>query len=186
MQIKTLVSILMFALSTTSLAQGLFTSAYDELVDGVGNISLPENFQRDWIFLGTWAIDNGEAGQTGAVGFHNVYTQPGVVEYFNENGSFPDGAMVIKQLMAANTGSMTTGTVSHVTETQGWFVMVKDARGRFDSNPLWGDGWGWALFNADQPDTTVSTDYKADCLGCHVPAREDDWIYLMGYPALVR
>ena len=61
---------------------------------------------------------------------------------------------------------------------------VKDTEGRFSSNPLWGDGWGWALFNADQPDKTVTKNYKTECLGCHIPARNDDWIYLSGYPLL--
>ena len=25
--------------------------------------------------------------------------------------------------------------------------MIKDAKGRFPGNDLWGDGWGWALFH---------------------------------------
>ena len=31
---------------------------------------------------------------------------------------------------------------------------------------------------------TTSTDYKADCLPCHEPARASDWIYIQGYPVL--
>jgi hypothetical protein len=27
-------------------------------------------------------------------------------------------------------------------------------------------------------------DYKKDCLGCHIPAKADDWIYVKGYPVL--
>ncbi len=165
-------------------AQELYASAFDEHVDSTGQIRLPKDFQNSWVFLGSWAIDGSQTNQTGAVGFHNVYTQPGVVDYFKLNGNFPDGAMLIKELLASETGEMTTGTVSHATEVQGWFVMVKDHVGRFETNPLWGDGWGWALFNADDPENTVTTDYRQDCLTCHVPAREDDWIYLSGYPHL--
>jgi hypothetical protein len=62
--------------------------------------------------------------------------------------------------------------------------MVKDTDGRFDSNPLWGDGWGWVLFNSDQPQTAVTTNYKTECVGCHIPARDDDWIYTAGYLVL--
>lgn len=76
------------------------------------------------------------------------------------------------------------GTVSRGDEVEGWFVMVKDTKGRFGSNPLWGDGWGWALFNADRPNIPVTRNYKTECVGCHVPARDDDWIYLSGYPVL--
>ena len=54
----------------------------------------------------------------------------------------------------------------------------------YPDNKLWGDGWGWALFKADAPDKQVATDYKKDCLGCHVPAKSTDWTYIQGYPVL--
>ena len=79
---------------------------------------------------------------------------------------------------------MTTGEISHATETEGWFIMIKDAEGRFKGNALWGDGWGWALFKADDPAATVTENYKDECIPCHVPAEKDDWVYLRGYPEL--
>ena len=92
--------------------------------------------------------------------------------------------MLVKELLKATTAPMTTGIVSRGTEVEGWFILIKDTEGRFDSNPLWGDGWGWALFNADQPDTPVTKNYKTECVGCHIPARNDDWVYVSGYPVL--
>ena len=62
--------------------------------------------------------------------------------------------------------------------------MNKDEKGRYTENPLCGDGWGWALFKSDVPDKQVATDYKKHCLGCHIPARGTDWVYVQGYPAL--
>jgi hypothetical protein len=62
--------------------------------------------------------------------------------------------------------------------------MIKDTQNRFSGNPLWGDGWGWALFKPDQPKLNVATDYKVDCLGCHIPAKQSDWIYVEAYPIL--
>ena len=41
--------------------------------------------------------------------------------------------------------------------------MIKDAKGRFPGNDLWGDGWGWALFEAKDPKKNVATDYTTDC-----------------------
>ncbi len=151
-------------------------------VDASGKIGLPVDF-RNWTFLGTWAIAAEEEGG-GAAGFHNVYTQPATVEAYRATGRVPDGAVPVKELLKARTGDYTTGRVSSATETEGWFVMVKDAKGRFPDNPLWGSGWGWSLFMAKDPGTTVTTDYEADCLGCHVPAKDNDWIYTEGYPAL--
>ena len=179
-----------FALCTVSIADESFISTYGTLVDDAGNVTLPKNFRSDWTFLGTWSIaekdveQSGAASGHGAAGLHTVYAQRGVAEYFRQNGKFPDGAVIIKELLKADTATMTTGTVSRAYEVEGWFVMVKDTEGRFSSNPLWGDGWGWALFNADQPDTPVTQNYKTECIGCHIPARNDDWIYLSGYPVL--
>lgn len=175
---------------SVSLADETPASTYSSLVDDAGNISLPGNYRSDWLFLGTWSIaaedaERGDtAGSQGAAGLHNVYTQRGVAEYFRKNGEFPDGAVLVKELLKADTASMTTGTVSRGVEVEGWFVMVKDAGGRFDSNPLWGDGWGWAFFGADDSSATVTRNYKTECIGCHLPARDDDWIYLSGYPIL--
>lgn len=162
-----------------------FAATYGSLVDDAGNISLPKDFRSDWTFLGAWSIAQKDAADgQGAAGLHNVYTQPGVAEYFSENGSFPDGAVLVKELFKTVTAPMSTGTVSRAGEVEGWFVMVKDTKGRFAASPLWGDGWGWAFFGADQPEKTVTKDFKTECIGCHIPARQDDWIYVSGYPVL--
>jgi hypothetical protein len=73
---------------------------------------------------------------------------------------------------------------SHAHEVEGWFVMIKDAKSRFPDHGLWGNGWGWALFYADDPATTITEDYEAECIACHIPAEATDWIYVDGYPNL--
>ena len=69
----------------------------------------------------------------------------------------------------------------------------RDTKGRHKESSLWGDGWAWSLFNAEDPKRTVSKNYKTDCLPCHTPAKElaranapdaDKWIYAFGYPVL--
>jgi len=164
-------------------SSSLTAEPYSPYVDEKGNITIPKDF-RSWQFLGTWAVATDEDDEVGSKGFHNVYTQPETVAAFRSTGKFPDGAVLVKELLKATTNTMTTGEVSHATETEGWFIMIKDTQGRFKGNGRWGDGWGWALFNADTPTTTVTEDYKADCIPCHVPAEKDDWIYVRGYPEL--
>ena len=187
---RKLIIVMAFVLGAVASADESLNSTYGSLVDGEGNITLPKNFRSKWTFLGTWSIahkdvePSSSASAHGAAGLHNVYTQRGVAEAFRQHGKFPDGAVIVKELLSADTASMTTGTVSRGNKVEGWFVMVKDTKGRFSSNPLWGDGWGWVLFNADKPDTPVTKSYKTECLGCHIPARDDDWIYLSGYPVL--
>jgi len=87
-------------------------------------------------------------------------------------------------VFATDHAQMTTGDAHWATTTKVWFVMIKDDKGRYPGNPLWGDGWGWALFKSDAPDKQVATNYKKDCLGCHVPAQSTDWVYVHGYPVL--
>lgn len=161
---------------------------FSPYVDANGNITLPSDFDSKWVFLGTWSIAAEDVKQSatasghGAAALHNVYTQPGTVEAFRNTGKFPDGAVLIKELLNTETSKMTTGNVSRGNKFEGWFIMVKDTKSRFPENKLWGDGWGWSLFDANKKIT--SKDYKTECLGCHIPAKHNDWVYLEGYPML--
>ena len=164
-------------------AGGARAEDFSPYVDGTGAITVPADF-RTWTFLGTWAVAGGEDG--GASEFHNVYAQPETVAAYRRTGTFPDGAVLVKELFEAETAAMTTGQVSRAGHVTGWFVMIKDAKGRFPDNPLWGDGWGWALFYAEDPKATVTEDYRADCIACHTPAKQTDWVFVEGYPILAK
>lgn len=94
--------------------------------------------------------------------------------------------MLVKEVRAAVTAPMTTGTVSRAGALAGWFMMVKDSGGAYPASPLWGEGWGWSWFNADSPGKAKTIDFRTECLGCHIPAKDKDWLYLDGYPALAR
>jgi hypothetical protein len=150
-------------------------------VDAHGTISLPENFRTSMVHLGSWFVPAGDAS-----GFHDVYTEPETVAYYRKHGKFRDGATLVKELRASASGDYTTGKdVHHATDTiKQWFVMIKDTEGRHPDNPLWGEGWGWGLFKPDNPGQNLAKDYKTDCLGCHVPAKDNDWVYIEAYPIL--
>ena len=49
-----------------------------------------------------------------------------------------------------------------------------------------GDGWGGTFFKTDEPGKNLAADYKNDCLGCRVPAKENDWVYTEAYPVLTK
>ena len=152
------------------------------VVDAAGKLRVPANYQTGYQYLGSWSVA-ADAGE-GAKEMHIVYASPGAVAQYKRTGRFTDGAVLVKEVFATQTGSMTTGTVSHPNTLKGWFVMVKDSKNTHKNNPLWGDGWGWSWFNAGDPVHTTSTNYKTDCQSCHVPAKASDWIYVNGYPAL--
>ena len=176
---------MLFFCVTLSGMQLSLATAMDEFspfVDEKGTIFLPDDFRLNMVHLGSWFVAEGDAS-----GFHDVYTEAASAASYRETGAFPDGATLVKELRAHQTGQYTTGDkVSFATDGfKQWFVMVKDSTGRFPDNPVWGDGWGWALFKTTDASVNAASDYKADCLGCHVPAKDTDWIYIEAYPTLI-
>ena len=209
---RTLVVVLsLAALGLFRGATGQGKESFDgfKLVDKDGNIRKPADYRDTFLMLGSWTVLDPKGNQ-----MHFTYASPGAAEYYRHNKKFADGTMLVKEINSTDHAQMTTGNANWATNTtvwfvlvkeihgtaagqmttgdvdwatdppQVWFVMIKDAKGRFPNNPLWGNGWGWALFKANAPDKQVATDFKKDCLGCHVPAKADDWIYVKGYPPL--
>ena len=150
-----------------------------DLVDKAGNIQKPSDFRDRYQAIGTYMVLDPKGNQ-----MHVTYASPGAAESYRKTGKFPDGTVLVKEIFATDHAQMTTGDAHWASGTKVWFVMIKDEKGRYSDNPLWGDGWGWALFKSDAPDKQVATDYKKDCLGCHIPARGTDWVYVQGYPVL--
>jgi hypothetical protein len=147
-----------------------------------GGISRPTNYRETFLHLGSWAVATKPGKPVDEM--HNVYARPEDVRAYRRDGKFPDGAVLVKDVTRVGSAELTTGESHWSTDIKIWFVMIKDSKGRFPGNDLWGDGWGWALFEAKKPARNVATDYKTDCKLCHVPAKKDDWVYIRGYPVL--
>ena len=150
-------------------------------VEKDGAILLLENYRLNWTHLGSWYVESKE-GEPGSV--HDVYAEPEAVVAFRISGKWPQGATIVKEIRTSQKRKMSTGNVHWDGQITQWFVMVKDTNNAFRGNPNWGRGWGWGLYSIDDPKKNISTDFKIDCLGCHVPAEHTDWIYTQGYPIL--
>ena len=149
------------------------------LVDKTGNIQKPSNYRERYQALGTYTVLDPKGDQ-----MHFTYASPGAAEYYRRTGKFADGTVLVKEVYGTDHAKLTTGDAHWASGIKVWFVMIRDQQHRFPNNPLWADGWGWALFNADAPDKQIATDYKKDCWGCHIPAQATDRVYIQGYPAL--
>jgi hypothetical protein len=160
-------------------AQGRTMFNGSELVDKTGNIRKPTDYRDRYESLGTYTVLDPKGNE-----IHVTYASPGTAAYYRKTGKFPDGAVLVKEVFGTDHAKLTTGDAHWASGIKVWFVQIKDTKNRFPNNKLWGDGWGWALFKADAPDKQVATDYKKDCLGCHVPAQSTDWTYIQGYPVL--
>ena len=117
-------------LGPSSATNGLRTEG---IVDANGNLRVPADYRTAYQFLGSWAVAADQGG--GSKEVHVVYASPGAVAAYRKDGRFPDGSVLVKEVFAATTSTMTTGTVSHAQNLKGWFVMVKDGKGRHPGNP---------------------------------------------------
>jgi hypothetical protein len=154
---------------------------FSPYVDAQGKISLPKDYRAKFTYLGAWAVP---VGKSPGQGFHDVFTQPESVEAYKKTGKFQDGTVLAKEIRKINSGKMTTGQAYWAGGIASWFVMIKNEKGRFKNNPNWGEGWGWGLFEAKDPSKNVSANFQKDCIGCHIPAKTTDWVYIQGYPTL--
>jgi hypothetical protein len=182
---RTLISVVVLALVIVLSydgvkSQGTTSFSGFDLVDNMGNIRKPADYRNLYPALGTFAV----TGLNGDTEMHYTYASPGTAEYYRKTGKFADGTVLVKEVFGTDHAQLTTGDAHWGSAIKIWFVMIKDEKGRYPGNPLWGNGWGWALFKSDAPDKQVATNYKKDCLGCHVPAKATDWIYVQGYPVL--
>lgn len=154
--------------------------SFSKYVDAKGNIDLPKDVRRNMTHLGSWFVPQGDVS-----GFHDVYTEASTVEHYRKTGDFPDGAVLVKELRKHNTADYPTGAnVSYQNdEVRLWFVMVRDSKNRFPDNPLWAKGWGWSMYQTDNPAKNVATSFEENCQACHTPAKDTGWVFIEGYQA---
>jgi hypothetical protein len=174
-------SCLAFGFSTTS------ARAQDSkkvTVEAETQLRVPSvDYRKDWVNLGTFSV-LADKPADGAKQMHVVYTERKNLDKYLESGRFPDGTVLVKDVFAAKTEALTTGTASYPGTLAGRFVLFKDDAGKYRGSPRFGDGWGWAFYEGTETTRTVTTDFKTDCLGCHEPARATDLVYVQGYPVL--
>lgn len=156
-------------------------TVFSPWVDAKGNISLPQDYRTTFVHLGTFSVAS--TTKMEAAELHNVYTRKEDWATYKKDGKWPDGAIIVKDVYEATGEDLTTGRSSWASKIKVWFVMVKDTTNRFPDNPIWGDGWGWGLFEGKDRNKQVSEDYRADCRTCHVPAKKADWLYLDRLPS---
>lgn len=153
-----------------------------EIVSADGAIGVPADFDR-WPTLGSWATAS--AGEGAPVDeWHQVYVSPGGIESYLANGKFADGTVLVKDVRGFAAATLNTGHAHYPTEVAVRFVMVKDSTNARADHPLWGDGWGWALYNGTDTTTQAAPSYEEGCQACHVPATSTDYIFAEAYPVL--
>jgi len=187
---KTALLVTFFIILVLTFAIAEKQESFNPYVDSAGTITLPPDFRSTWAYLGTWVVTSQIAAgpeqnkMSHANGIHEVFTQPESLKAYQKTGSWPDGAVLILEVRPVQWDDLPTGHVMYAGDEIEISVMAKDSTNRFNGHANWGGGWGWGLFKAADHQTNASQDHKIDCLGCHEVAKDTDWVFIQGYPAL--
>lgn len=149
--------------------------------DERGELVQPEGF-RTWVFLGSPLTPN--ALNNDAAGFpeyHNVYVEPAAYQYFVDNGEWPEGTMMVKELQLTKVSEFPDGSREETSgrgyfpgEPNGLDVSVKDSK-RYGET----ENWGFFNFGHHAPpyQATAGAAPTDACAGCHIASAHDDMVF---------
>ena len=113
--------------------------------------------------------------------FHSVYIDPKSYDHFGKTGEFPDGTVLIKELVRVGAKQATSGNGYFMGEFTGLEVLMKDKE-RFKDEP---GNWGFFSFGHEYPlKPTARIQPTANCNACHGGAADDDYVFTQYYPVL--
>jgi Cytochrome P460 len=154
-----------------------------------GKLVLPTGF-REWIFIGGPVTPNGlNNGKALFPEFHYVYVEPENFRYYQQHGNFPDGTVLVKELVLTEGGKYPDGSLDSPSG-RGYFpsslhgadVMVKDSKRFADTH-----NWGFFTFGHQAPpyQPTASVKSVGECAYCHIASvAKTDMVFVQYYPSL--
>jgi Cytochrome P460 len=136
--------------------------------DDSGRMIRPEGYRR-WIFLGANYGMGYAPGETLTTQkpknptFHNIYVQPEAFDHFAKTGEYPEGAMLVMEVVKPGTHASINKQGVFQAELKGIEVGVKDSK-RFGAEK-------WAYFDfigsGPQPLKEAKAFPKDACWNCH-------------------
>lgn len=154
-----------------------------------GALKLPTGY-RKWIFVGGPITPNAlNQGSAPFPEFHSVYVTEDNLRYYQKNGKFPEGTVLVKELSLVQGGGHPDGSLDS-TSGRGYFpgglhgldVMVKDSK-RFGKT----NNWGFFNFGHHQPPYEPQSKEASvgECAGCHTAGvAKTDMVWVQYYPLL--
>jgi len=154
-----------------------------------GKLILPKGY-RSWVFIGAPLTPNGlNGGKAGFPEFHNVYVEKENLEAYWKTGKFPEGTVIVKELLLVRNPTNADGSASEASG-RGYFegafngmdVTVKDSKRYAKTN-----GWGFYNFghHALPYEATGKEATREECAGCHIAgAGKTDLTWVQFYPVL--
>ena len=154
-----------------------------------GSLVLPAGF-RSWVFIGGPITPNKlNDGTAPFPEFHSVYIERENLRYYQKNGKFPEGTVMVKELSLAQVGEHPDGSLDSASG-RGYFpstlngldVMVKDSKRFGETN-----NWGFFTFghHAEPYETAAKDSSISQCAYCHMASvAKTDMVWVQYYPLL--
>ncbi|MDX2040777.1 MAG: cytochrome P460 family protein [Acidobacteriota bacterium] len=149
--------------------------------DADGALMRPEGY-REWVYIGAPLTPNDMNGGNAAFPeFHNVYVDPASWSEYKKSGEFPDGAVIVKELVSVGSKAASSGKGYFMGEFVGLEAAVKDSK-RF---PKEANGWAYFSFGHAYPlEKKSKAQAQANCAQCHLTAPEGSMVFSQYYPVL--
>jgi hypothetical protein len=143
------------------------------------NTMLLPNGYREWVFVGS-SFGLGYSPKSPADMYHNVYINPAAYREYVHSGKFPDGTVMVLEMLSAEKKDDAELSGSYEKNFMGVEVSVKDSS-RFAG------GWGFYNFTDDNGNVKPQAEQvpeTAACLSCHRDKAATDHVFTQFYPVL--
>ena len=149
--------------------------------DDNGDLLRPEGY-REWVYVGTPLTPNDmNNGKAAFPEFHNVYIDPRAYAQWKQSGTFPDGTIIVKELISVGSKAAVSGQGYFMGDFLGLEATVKSKK-RFPNEP---NNWAYFSFGKRPDLTATATAFSTDkCAACHQAAAADDMVFTQYYPVL--
>ena len=138
---------------------------------------------REWIFVGAPVTPNDmNDGKAAFPEFHNVYIDPVSWAQYKKTGQFPEGTVIVKELVSVGSKSAPSGNGYFEGEFIGLEAAVKSA----DKHPKEPGNWGYYSFTQSgaAPLKVTALKLTASCNACHQASAKQDYVFTQYYPVL--
>ncbi len=130
-------------------------------------VPYPEGY-RHWLHVKSMVIQPGHALFDAFGGIHHLYANKKAEQGY-KSGSFPDGAVIVFDLLEAPSADNTVQEGAR--KVVG--VMHKDSK-RYAAT----GGWGFEGFKGDsKTERAVGNAAAGACYGCHAPRKAQDYVF---------
>ena len=146
-----------------------------------GALLRPEGY-REWVYVGAPLTPSSLNPPRAAFPeFHNVYLHPDDFQRYKETGEFPDGTVLVRELVTVGSTEAASGRGYFMGEFTGLAAAVKDSR-RFSAEP---GHWAYFSFGHELlPADSAERFPTSACNACHAANAAQDWVFTQYYPVL--